>query len=88
MTEFQKLSEELAKLRREFSSRAVAEIQARIQEKAALLIKIEEMEERFREREKALLGRLKFLGDRQRVMEYHIFGTPEAKIEEDEGHRV
>lgn len=88
MTEIQELREELEKLRKEFSNRALAEIQARLQEKAAMLIKLEEMEERIKEREINQLQRLKFLSDRQKVMERHIFGQHEATLEEDEGHRV
>lgn len=80
MTEFQELREELAQIRREFTKRAITDIQERLNDKAVLLLKIEEMEERFREREKTLLARIKVLSDIQKVQAHVVFGKPEGKV--------
>ncbi len=87
-TEIQELKEELAKLRRDFASRALSEIQERVKVHAALSIKIEEMEGRFLEREKTFLARVKALSGIQKVQAQALFGVSEMKLDEDEGHRI
>lgn len=88
MNEIQELKMELAKLRREFASRALSEIQERVKVSASFSIKMEELEERLKTREVDILSRLKYLGDRFKLLERSIYGTPEAKVEEDDGHPI
>lgn len=84
----EKLREEMQELRRDFAKRAVAEIQERVKDKASVLVQIAELDERIKEREQKIFQQLKILGDRQRLVERHIFDKFGMLLEEDEGHRI